>query len=129
MPATPCPPPSSSRSARTIWSISPTVSRGDLLDRRERLAHAVRTALGLQPPHTGVDEDHVDRVPGRVVQVARDPAALLRGSELTLALGVALGAPRALLQLGDPLAPQARPVARDPGTAPDEDAVEDLPVG
>ena len=52
---------------------------------------------GAQPPESGVDEDDVDRVAGGVVQVARDPDALLRGGEAPLALGLALGAQRALL--------------------------------
>ena len=74
--------------------------------------------VGAQAPEPGVDEDHVDRVAGGVVQVAGDARALLGGGEAPLALGLALGAQRALLELGHPLADAAgrgpRPAMRRP---------------
>ena len=51
--------------------------------------------------------------------------ALLRHSETPLALGVPLGAQRALLELGDPLAPLADTVADHPPPTPDESAEEE----
>ena len=95
---------------------------GDVLDRRERLARALGIVLGLQAPHPGVDEDHVDCVPGGVVQVAGDPPALLRDGEEALPLRIALGAQRPLLELGHPLAPQPRTVPGEPGAAPQDHA-------
>ena len=62
-----------------------------LLDRLERRARAGRVALLEQPRGAGLDEDHVDRVAGGVVQVAGDARALLDGCEPALALAVSLG--------------------------------------
>ena len=98
----------------------------DLLDRLQRLAGAIEVVLLLEEPRRpGLDEDHVDRVPGRVVQVARDARALLGGGEAPLALGLALGAEGSLLELGDPGPPLAHAVADHPCPAPDEGAEEE----
>ena len=51
-----------------------------------------------------MDEDHVDRVARRVVQVARDARPLLGGGELPFTLGLPLGAQRPFFELVDPLA-------------------------
>ena len=60
------------------------------------------------------------------MQVAGDAHALLGGGEPALALGLALGAAGALLELGDPLPPQPRAVAGEPGRRPDDRAEEEL---
>ena len=57
-----------------------------------------------------------------VVQVAGDAGAFLRGGEAAFALGFALGAQRALLQLGHAFVPQPCAVADEPRAAPDDDA-------
>ena len=69
----------------TSWSISPTVSRAtsSIVSSASRVG---RVVVAQQPPGAGVDEDHVDRVAGRVVQVARDPRALLGDGQAALAL-------------------------------------------
>ena len=92
----------------------------------ERLARLVGIALGLEPAHAGMDEDHVDRVPCRVVEVAGDATALLGRGQAALALSLALGAQRALLELGDALAPEPGPIAGQPRAAPDGDPEQDL---
>ena len=58
------------------------------------------------------------------MEVAGDSRAFLGGGEATLAFGFPLGAPGALLELGEPLAPLPDAVADDPGAAPDEGAEE-----
>ena len=72
----------------------------DLLDRLERGPRSLGILLLQQPRRAGLDEDHVDRVAGRVVEVAGDARALLGGREAALALGLPLGpqrrAPRGL---------------------------------
>jgi hypothetical protein len=50
------------------------------LDRLERLPGAFRVALVLETPHLGMDQDDVDCVPGRVVEVTGDSGAFLGGS-------------------------------------------------
>ena len=99
---------------------------GHLLDRLERVACGLGVRSRSSRAGAGLDQDHVDRVAGGVVQVAGDPGALLGGRQAALALGLALGAQRALLELGHPLAPQPRAVAGQPGAAPDQHAEEDL---
>ena len=84
----------------------------DLLDRRERALRAPRgSRSALQPPEPGVDEDDVDRVAGRVVQVAGDPRALLGGGQAAL---------RCLDALGASAPARSVRVAGQPGAAPDE---------
>ena len=109
----------SSRRARTIWSISPTVSRAtsSIVPKAARAAGGSRSVLQAAEP--GVDQDHVDRVAGGVVQVAGDADALLGGRQAAVALGVALGALRPLLELGHALAAQPGAIAGQPGAAPD----------
>ena len=97
----------------------------DLLDRLERRPRALRVALAEQPGRACLDEDDVDRVTGRVVQVARDPRPLLGRRQPALALGIPLRPLGAGDELGDPLAPQADAVAEHPGAAPDDDAEEE----
>ena len=93
------------------------------------VSSAARERSGSRSPSSraapGLDEDDVDRVTGRVVQVARDPRPLLGGREPALALGVPLRPLGAGDELGDPLAPQADAVAEHPGAAPDDDAEEE----
>src|SRR4029450_3637419 len=96
----------------------------DLLDGLDRGAGARRVPVLEQPCGAGLDEDHVERVAGRVVKVAGDPRPLLGGGGARLALGVALGARRALLELASPLATVADPIAGNPRAAPDEQADE-----
>jgi hypothetical protein len=74
----------------------------------------------------GLDEDHVDRVAGGVVQVAGDAGPLLGRRQAPLAFGLVLGPQRALLQLSEPLSAQSRPVAGEPGGCPDESSEEEL---
>ena len=57
----------------------------DLLDRLERRPRALRVALAEQPGRPCLDEDDVDRVTGRVVQVARDSRPLLGRRQPALA--------------------------------------------
>ena len=52
--------------------------------------------------------------------------ALLGHREPALALGLALGPQRALLELDHALVPEARALAGQPGAAPDDDAEEEL---
>ena len=100
-----------------------------LLDRLERLARSARGLVPEQPRRPGLDEDHVDRVARRVVQVAGDARALLGRGEPALALGLPLGAEGSLLELRDPLTPQAKAVADHPRPTPDQDAEEERTVG
>jgi hypothetical protein len=72
-----------------------------------------------QPGGAGLDEDHVDGVAGGIVEVAGDASALLSGGQAPLALGLPLDAQRALLELGEPLAPEPRAVPGEPGRRPD----------
>ena len=60
------------------------------------------------------------------MQVAGDAHALLRRGEPPLAFGLALGVPGALLELGDPLPTEPRPVSGEPGGRPYPGAEEDL---
>jgi hypothetical protein len=91
---------------------------GDGLDRRQRVARAARIPFCEQSRGAGMDQDHVDGVAGRVVEVARDPRPFLGGRELALALSLALGPVRPLLELRDALAAQPNPVADNPRAAP-----------
>ena len=59
------------------------------------------------------------------MEVAGDARALLGGREAALALGLALGPQRTFLQLGQACAALTKPVADDPGAAPDERAGEE----
>ena len=111
--------------AHELVDLAERVAR-DLLHRVERGPGAGRIALLEQSGRTGLDEDDVDRVPGRVVQVAGDAHALLRGGEPALALGLSLGVPGALLELGDPLASQPGTVPGEPGGRPHAGAEEEL---
>src|SRR6266545_7326691 len=79
---------------------------GHLLDRLERLAGALQILLLEESRRAGLDEDHVDRVAGGVVEVAGDAGALLGRRQAALALGLALRAQRPLLELREALAPQ-----------------------
>ena len=72
----------------------------------------------------GLNCDHVDRVTGGVVQVAGDPGALLGGGEAPVALGIALVAQSALLELGELRAPQPRAFAGKPRDAPQQDRLQ-----
>ena len=101
----------------------------DLLDRLERRTRLVGAARRVEPAQAGVDEDHVDRVTGGIVEVAGDARAFLRGRQPALALGIPLRAQGALLELGHPLAPQPRAVARQPGAAPEQHAEHELGAG
>ena len=83
-----------------------------LLDRLEGGLRALRVLRAEQPCGAGVDEDDVDRMACRVVEVARDPGALLRRGEAAFLFGVALGSAGTLLELGDSLATQAHAVPR-----------------
>ena len=67
-----------------------------------------------------MDEDDVDGVARRVVEVTRDTSSLLGGGKAPFALRLALGLSRPLLQVGDALAPQADTISEDPGSAPDQ---------
>ena len=98
----------------------------DLFDCPERGAGSRRIPFLQQAGRTRLDEDHVDRVPGRVVQVAGDAHALLRRGEPPLSFGLALGVPGALLELGDPLPTEPRPVSGEPGGRPYPGTEEDL---
>ena len=84
----------------------------------------VGVALLQQTRGAGLDEDDVDRVRGRVVQVAGDPRPLLGRGEPALALRVALGA-RVRSTVGEPPPPLAHLVADDPRAAPDDDPEQD----
>jgi hypothetical protein len=97
----------------------------DLFDRREGGLRALRVVRAEQPGRAGMDEDHVDCVASRIVEVARDACALLGGGEAALAFGVPLRLLGALLELGDPLAPQTDAVADNPRATPDESAREE----
>ena len=115
----------SSRRTRTSWSISPERLACDFLDRLQRGSRSRRILLLQQTCGPGLDEDHVDRVAGGVVEVAGDAGALLRGCQTPLALGFPLGPQRAIHQLGQARAALADPVADHPRAAPDERAGEE----
>ena len=102
---------------------------GDLLDRLERDTRPCGVLLLQQAGGAGLDEDHVDRVAGRVVEVAGDAGALLGDREAAFALGVPLRSQRALLQLGDARAALAEPVADHPRAAPNERSGEERDDG
>jgi hypothetical protein len=102
---------------------------GDFLDRLERGPRAFRVLLREQPRRAGLDEDHVDRVPRRVMEVACDAGALLSGGQAALALGFPLGPEGSLLELGNPRAPLADAVADHPRPTPDEGSVEERDGG
>ncbi len=65
----------------------------DLFDRHQRRAGALWIPLLEQPGRPGLDEDHVDRMPGGVVEIACDARALLGRGKAALALGLLLGPP------------------------------------
>ena len=87
----------------------------NLLDRLERGAGALGIALAQEPRRAGLDEDDVERVPGRVVQVAGDSRALLGDGDPQLPL-------RLLLAAADALAPHPHAVADHPRAAPEQTA-------
>jgi len=62
-----------------------------VLDRLQRLAGAPGVLLVEQPRGPGLDEDHVDRVPCRVVEAPRDARALLGHGQAAFALSFLLG--------------------------------------
>lgn len=101
----------------------------DILDRRQRRAHRAGIPVLQQARATGLHEDHVDRVCRGVVQVPRDPIALLGDREPTLARGLALGPLGALTQLSLPLAALAHLITDDPGATPDDDRAQDRDRG
>ena len=98
---------------------------GDFLDRLERCSCSLGILLLQQACGAGLDEDHVDRVAGRVVEVAGDAGALLGGCEAALALGLPLGARDAFHKLCETRAPLPETVAEDPGAAPDNGSEEE----
>ena len=98
---------------------------GDFLDRLERGSRSRRILLLQQTCGPGLDEDHVDRVAGGVVEVAGDAGALLRGCQPPLPLGLALGPQRPVHQLGQARAALTDPVADHPRATPDERAGEE----
>ena len=97
----------------------------DFLDRLQRGSRSRRILLLQQACSPGLDEDHVDRVAGGVVEVTGDAGAFLRGGQTSLALGLPLGPQRAFHQLGQARAALSDPVAQDPRAAPDEAAGEE----
>jgi len=72
-----------------------------------------------------LDEDDIDRVRGRVVQVAGDAGSFLSSGEAAFALHIVFRAAGALDQVRVPAAPLADLVADGPGAAPDEHAEQD----
>ncbi len=115
----------SSRSARTSWSISPTVSRATSSIVSSAALGARRILFLQQAGGAGLDEDHVDRVTGGVVEVAGDARSFLGRREPALALRLPLGAQGTLLQLGDPASALAEPVTDHPRATPDERASQE----
>ena len=103
--------------------MSPAVSR-KFLDRLQRQLGPL--GLPPQPRCAGPKRDHADRVAGGVVEVTSDPGALLRSGEATLAFRLVLGAQGALSQIGEVLAPQARPLAGEPSDRPREARMNQL---
>ena len=70
------------------------------LDRLEGARRAVRVVDEVRPG-TRLDDDHADAVRDDVVQLARDPSALLRRPPLRLLLPLALELIRTALEAGD----------------------------
>src|SRR6478735_10886851 len=85
----------------------------DRLDGRDRLTAALRLTVLDDSRRSGLDEDRVDRVPGRVVQLASDPRSLLGDREALLARDT-------LALLRGPLPCQASAIADDPAARPQE---------
>ncbi len=96
-----------------------------LLDRLERRACRSRIALLKQSRGARLNEDDVDRVAGRVVQVASDPRSLLGGGQLPFALTLALRTPRTLLHPSQPLSALSHLVAGDPRASPDDNCEQE----
>jgi hypothetical protein len=82
-----------------------------------------------KPSCASADGDHVQRVTGRVVQVASDAGALLGDGQLPLAGGVLLGADGAPAEVGDLLAAQPGPFAREPCRGAGKAGVDDVAAG
>jgi hypothetical protein len=93
---------------------------GNFFDRLERDLRALRVLLAQQPGGAGLDEDHVDRVPGRVVEVARDARTFLGRGQAPFALGIPLGTAGSLLELCSAHAAQTDSLADNPRPAPQE---------
>jgi hypothetical protein len=92
----------------------------DLFDRFQGRSSARRILLAQEAGGTRLDEDDVDRMAGGVVEVTRYARAFLRGGEAALALRLALGPQRTLLELGHVGAAHPNPVANHPRGAPDQ---------
>ncbi len=97
----------------------------DFLDRLQRGSRSRWILLLQQACSPGLDEDHVDRVAGGVVEVTGDAGAFLRGCQASLALGLALGPQCPVHELGQARAALTDPVADDPRAAPDKRAGEE----
>ena len=98
---------------------------GDFLDRLKRGSRPRRILLLQQACGPGLDEDHVDRVTGRVVKVTGNAHPLFGRCEAALAVGFPLGSQRALHELGQTRAALTNTVADDPGAAPDDRSEEE----
>ena len=98
---------------------------GHFLDRFERGSRSRRILLLQEACGPGLNEDHVDRMSRGVVEVAGDAGTLLGGCQAPLALGLPLGQPDALDQVGQSRAALTDTVAEYPGTAPDDRSEEE----
>jgi hypothetical protein len=85
-----------------------------LLHDGDRLPGALRVAAVEQPRGARLDEDHVDRVPGGVVELAGDAGPLLGGGEPPFPFRLADGVLRLLLQVGGLVGAHPGPVAGEP---------------
>jgi ABC-type multidrug transport system ATPase subunit len=97
----------------------------DLLDRLEGRSRPLGILLAQEAGGAGLDEDDVDRMAGRVVEVTGDARAFLGGGQAALALCLALRPQSALLELGHALAAHPHAIAEDPRAAPDERSEEE----
>src|SRR5262249_1602585 len=98
----------------------------DCLEGGERATGVLSVA---QPGCAGTDGDQADRMTGGVMQISRDPRALLGRREQSFALRVTPGGRRVSARVFDLLSSEARSLAGEPGPGPGQAGVKELAAG